>query len=348
MNKAVELLQKLPTINIVSKNKSKRFKNISTPCQNIFVKYGNIYDNNDVYALKKYSKNGNNIAQTIVPITNSQTIKSYMNALDNDGESLCNNSITKGYLMEEYDYSDIAIMITADNPKSTRSKHKRVNFLCGYIFLEKKINKKKKNNKELYVSLVCSNKSIGSQLMNIVEHIALIEKQNIITLSAVTDAVPFYIYKGYEPKKGNDVFLSSTGVPIMKRDGTVFNSFKKFGVVEENDGTLVPSTTTTLGITHLMNSKRGHRSKLKRKGLSTKTHKKTGYQGVKVKRNSNSNGDYYLEMERFLRSNSPTNLSNQSVFIPNDIQQMKQSNVFSNSELLKRGKKSYRKRVISI
>ena len=177
-------------------------------------------------------------------IPNEADLKKLNNTLFTAENSLCLFKVNKGYIKEQNKNSDISLVLFSVNAND-RSNNTRIT-ICGLLFLIEKINK------TLYIPLICCKSGIGGVFMKLEEKIARDYKYHKITLNSMARPLGFYIYKGYNFAKGNDVYKIEKDFPLfldkydeklgkIKRVGSK-NASKRAGFLNKS-GKLIPYST---------------------------------------------------------------------------------------------------------
>lgn len=141
--------------------------------------------------------NSNKIEQT-----EYNSIKHLVNILKFiDGYMLCKKSVDPTYLKEQFDNNRYSLLLFSQNtstiPRET-TQNKLKQLFCGLVFLNHK------SNKSIYLSLICSKKGLGSNLLLLGEDISTKLNYKEIHLKSLEEPYGFYLYKGYKNKKGKN------------------------------------------------------------------------------------------------------------------------------------------------
>ena len=132
---------------------------------------------------------------------NIELLKQLSDSLFTSANKLCLFKVNKGYIKEQNQDSNISLVLFSENIHKRTKKVKYI--ICGLLFLKEKMYKKSNN---LYIPLICCKPGIGSGFMLLAEKIAQDLGYNKLTLSSMADPLGFYIHKGYQLDKGNDVY----------------------------------------------------------------------------------------------------------------------------------------------
>jgi len=128
-------------------------------------------------------------------------LKQLSASLFTTANKLCLFKVNKGYIKEQHQQSNISLVLFSETINKRTQKVKYI--ICGLLFLKEKMYKKSNN---LYIPLICCKPGIGSGFMLSAEKIAKDLGYNKLTLNSMADPLGFYIHKGYQFDKGNDVY----------------------------------------------------------------------------------------------------------------------------------------------
>lgn len=137
---------------------------------------------------------------TIIPPT-SDVLKDLNNELFKNKNKLCSFKVNKGYINEQYQQSNISLVLFSKTINKRTQKVKYI--ICGLLFLKEIVNSK---NNNLYIPLICCKPGIGSGFMLMAEKIAQDLGYHKLTLNSMADPLGFYIHKGFQLEQGNDVY----------------------------------------------------------------------------------------------------------------------------------------------
>jgi hypothetical protein len=117
--------------------------------------------------------------------------------LEWSGENLC-KTISKDYILEELESTDIVLLSASVTNNKTRSKQLSKK-LCGFVLI--KIRKD-----HLYISVICGLPGIGGKLIKKTETLAKKMNKKKIKLDSMDAPIGFYLKNGYLFDKGYDTY----------------------------------------------------------------------------------------------------------------------------------------------
>ena len=130
-----------------------------------------------------------------------EVLKQLSSSLFTSANKLCLFKVNKGYIKEQNQESNISLVLFSETINKRTKEVKYI--ICGLLFLKEKMYKKSNN---LYIPLICCKPGIGSGFMLLAEKIAQDLGYDKLTLNSMADPLGFYIHKGYQFDKGNDVY----------------------------------------------------------------------------------------------------------------------------------------------
>jgi len=256
--------------------------------------------NNPQYAVKKMEH-----GKIIFEEPTTEDIKMYKSYLNTSVYKLCNYSVNKGYIKDEFMDMPVSFLIFSKGKerttlrkaalKSKTKSHYKKLIVTGLLNM---VHIKQRNY--MYLPLICGKSGQGSSLLEFAEEITKIFGYKRLELTSLDDPLGFYLYKGYSFKDGTDTYTMPKGKTLKlleeyRDEGgdsgikTVIKmsakNRKKIAFMNNTD--VVHSLVNTLSTLGL-NSKKNSTRRSKRNPVSKMRHfKGIGNFRQKVKMNSN-------------------------------------------------------------
>jgi len=184
-----------------------------------------------------------------IKMPNKALIDSVEKALFNKSYRLCSKIVANGYIKENY-YSNNVSFILFQKNENTRLKGNENNWtninnnnnnnsnnmskisimVTGIVFLNEL------PKKDLYLSLICCEKGLGTPLMELVESVGKILKYKRIVLKSIDEPIKFYIKKGYKFMKGKQSVVVPKGIAITSIE---LDKSEIDGTYESKNGSLM-------------------------------------------------------------------------------------------------------------
>lgn len=240
--------------------------------------------NNPQYAIKKI-ENG----KVIFEEPTSKEVKMYESYLNTSVYKLCNYSVNKGYIKDEFRSMPVSFLLFSKGVernqrrktalKSKKKTHYNKLIVTGLLNM---VHIKDRNY--MYLPLICGKSGQGSSLLEFAEEVTQIFGYKRLELTSLDDPLGFYLYKGYSFKDGIDTYPLPKGksLKLMKEYKDVMgdsgiktiikmSSKNRKKIAFMNNTDIVHSlekSLSTLGLNSKKSSitrrsKRGHLSKMR-------------------------------------------------------------------------------------
>lgn len=175
---------------------------------------------NPQYAVKKI-ENGKEICEE----PSSEDLKMYESYLNTSVYKLCNYSVNKSYIKNEYFSMPVSFIVFSKGVerkrrhtsalKSKKKTHYNKLIVTGLLNMA---HIKRGKEEIMYLPLICGKSGQGSSLLAFAEEVTKVFGYSRLELTSLDDPLGFYLYKGYSFKDGDDTYMLPKGkhLQLMK------------------------------------------------------------------------------------------------------------------------------------